>query len=965
MAGAAYGLTPWGALFIGALGRYDVNERLNRGRRYANAGHVVEANFAATTVNARVKGSYRPFYQVTITFPELGASQKAEVERIVEENPALLARIAAGELPEELLTLFEERGVSLMPKRWSDMKRVCTCPDSGDPCKHMAAVYYIIAREIDADPHTLFRLRGINNLAASGGVCCSPEESALPGINVQRRIGDGAANEITPPLGLAKTLSPSPAPEVPGGMANCVGLITSLLPRSPVFCARDFAVTLAEFYHQAVRNVHWRMAGDDPAREHRFSRSTWGLHGTSSAHSVDALLLTRQGIDGRTERLSPYDAFVFFREFAGDEGSPSYRYLFYLFKFLNVLCAACAFIPAPSVEKGTLKIIWKPFDSSAEIRAALDGVASLRPQGMSVPPASGKTPVDDTELLCAAALGGWVRAAGFAAQGGDALFRELCSLFFAGAAVDVSSPATRSLPVAIDRWLLALRTDFCAWKYRITLKAGGREKKAGEGITFSLSMDMALGRHDGAEAGSAGGKREVRWIPLKDAAKAAGTIEALRAATALSNYLPELRILMVKKSVPLTEKRLVMFLDEATGILSRLGIVVAFPKALHRELKPHLVIQGEAKKAGSLVSYLDMDSLLDWKWQVAIGGTALTADEFRALVRQKSAVVRFRDRFIRLDPAETAALLRQAERAPRPALQEVLQAYFSGDMLLSVNAEELVGKLFEERQFSKPAGLHADLRAYQERGVNWICSLLYAGFGCILADDMGLGKTVQAIAALLRLSEDHALPDKTLVIAPAALLENWERELARFAPSAAVGRYHGPRRRLDQDDDVYLTTYQTAVRDAAKLSERAFSLLIVDEAHLMKNAETRGAKTVKQLRAAYRLALSGTPVENRLEDLRSLFEFALPGYLGTAADFKQNYRIPVEVMRDKAAAERLKKITAPFLLRRLKTDRAIIQDLPEKIVTNHYAALEKEQAALYESIVRETLKKSKSIEDPA
>jgi SNF2 family DNA or RNA helicase len=200
-------------------------------------------------------------------------------------------------------------------------------------------------------------------------------------------------------------------------------------------------------------------------------------------------------------------------------------------------------------------------------------------------------------------------------------------------------------------------------------------------------------------------------------------------------------------------------------------------------------------------------------------------------------------------------------------------------------------------------------------------------------------------------------------VAPAALLANWENELARFAPTLRCLRYHGTGRALKREKhQVFLTTYQTAVRDGGKLEREVFSLLIVDEAHLMKNAETRMARTVKKLRPRFRLALSGTPVENRLEDLRSLFDFILPGYLGTQADFKKEYRRPIEALRSREKAESLRKITAPFLMRRLKTDKAIISDLPEKITSCEYAALEKEQAALYESIVSETMKKLETME---
>jgi SNF2 family DNA or RNA helicase len=243
-------------------------------------------------------------------------------------------------------------------------------------------------------------------------------------------------------------------------------------------------------------------------------------------------------------------------------------------------------------------------------------------------------------------------------------------------------------------------------------------------------------------------------------------------------------------------------------------------------------------------------------------------------------------------------------------------------------------------------------------------SNLRSGFGCLLADDMGLGKTVQAIAVILRLREEQLLSQGALVIAPAALMTNWEREIGRFAPDLRVVLYHGKGRSLEADSDVFLTTYETASRDSEKLCERGFSLLVCDEAQLMKNAETRRSRGVKSIRSVYRLALSGTPVENRLEDLRSIFDVVLPGYLGGPTEFTKRWRVKIEVERDPEAAEQLRRITSPFLMRRLKTDKNIVSDLPEKIVTDEYATLVPEQAALYQSVVQASLEKAEAAENP-
>ncbi|MDR0290239.1 MAG: DEAD/DEAH box helicase [Treponema sp.] len=558
---------------------------------------------------------------------------------------------------------------------------------------------------------------------------------------------------------------------------------------------------------------------------------------------------------------------------------------------------------------------------------------------------SGRSIVD---LMSSAFLNEWVNQRFLAFRGnfdrqGTGEYRELLYLFFEGTEIDVSSPARRSLPVAIDQWLAVLQINFAAHRYNITIKdLSGNEEAV---LDFALSMDVIVEHEDG-----------TKKIPLSKI----NDLEILRAPIALSNYLPEIKELTAsRQKVHLSEARLVSFLDSAAALLTRLGMTVTLPKSLARELKPRLVIKENS--SGALVRYLDLNSLQDFEWQVAVGGEVMTLKEFEKLVKEKRSLVRFKDGFVKMKAEELSRLLKKAKDAA-PGFNDFLKAHFSGDTVLAIDARETIDNLFKEHDFPIPIALNASLRPYQKNGYNWVCSLLYSGFGCILADDMGLGKTIQSIASLLRLKEEGLLGGGCLVVAPAALLSNWEKELSRFAPSLSVARYHGSGRRLDRKRDVFLTTYQTAARDAEKLRKETFSLLLVDEAHLMKNSETRISKAVKQLRSKYRLAISGTPVENRLEDLRSLFDFILPGYLGNAADFKKQYRLPIEVMRNKEQAEALRKITSPFLLRRLKTDKTIIKDLPEKIVTNEYAVLEKGQAALYESVVSESIKKSEKIE---
>jgi len=969
-----YGVTPWGRWFIDVLDSYQMGERLERGRRYANAGKVLSLELTDGKAIAKVEGKYKPFYKVAIIFPPLKDAEK--VYDMIERDLPLLAQIAAGELPETFLQKLKKEGINLIPTHWREMKRSCTCPDYGDPCKHMAALYYIIAREIDSNPQVLFRLRGMDLSGRFGKAAV--HKIADPFIITFSKKEKNTNIEID-----AEAASPQDTPLEFEEIPHCGQLIASLLPPDPPFCDRDFTAVMAEFYHSCAQtgfesfshsNDEWEPAVTDEENlaqtEHDFSRSHWTVWCPNLIPGTEPVLQA-EDINGNKKRYSLFEAFEYYVQFSEEYGTASYNFLFYLFKALNLLCYAGAFIPYVLNDEDELKIIWRPFETLPQVADILKNIA-LRECGMLTTSnlfkinlsnkqvnsagkqsVSGKSVVD---LLSAAFLSEWVRRkftifrGSFTKQGGDD-YKQLLNLFFMGMFIDVSTPAKRSLPMAIDRWLSVLHIDFAAFRYAINIKDLSKqgEEDTAQIMNFGISMDT-ITETESDNQGIAS---------KKTALYKCNDLEVLRAPIALSNYLPEIKELFSAQSIALTETRLVTFLDSASELLSRLGITINLPKALAKELKPRLVIK--AKTDSSLVKYLDLNALQDFEWQIAIGEEVMSLKEFEKLVKLKRAMVRFRDGFVKMQAEEFSRLLKKAKTAV-PDVNDFLKAHLSGDSVLAFDARETIDNLFREQDFPIPAELNAELRPYQIRGYNWVCSLLFSGFGCILADDMGLGKTVQSIAAILRLKEEGLLGEKCLVVAPAALLINWEKELSRFAPSLKVSRYHGTGRKFDKKSDVFLTTYQTTVRDAQKLNKMTFSLLLVDEAHLMKNSQTRVSRTVKQIRSKYRLALSGTPVENRLEDLRSLFDFIIPGYLGEAAKFKEQYRIPIEVMRNKEKALTLQKITSPFLLRRLKTDKTIIKDLPDKIVTNEYAVLEKEQAALYETVVAESMDKSKKLD---
>jgi SNF2 family DNA or RNA helicase len=236
------------------------------------------------------------------------------------------------------------------------------------------------------------------------------------------------------------------------------------------------------------------------------------------------------------------------------------------------------------------------------------------------------------------------------------------------------------------------------------------------------------------------------------------------------------------------------------------------------------------------------------------------------------------------------------------------------------------------------------------------------GLGACLADDMGLGKTLQAIALFLH--ERERAPDggPTLLICPTSVVGNWQRELTRFAPSLRVHIHQGPERLRNGDlaavaaaHDVVVTSYPLLARDRESLLPIRWRLAVLDEAQNIKNSDTQQARAARALDAGARVAMTGTPVENRLAELWSIMAFLNPGFLGGETEFRRSYARPIERANDADAAERLRRLTTPFILRRLKTDKAIIDDLPDKLEMKVYVPLTREQATLYEAAVRQAL----------
>lgn len=376
---------------------------------------------------------------------------------------------------------------------------------------------------------------------------------------------------------------------------------------------------------------------------------------------------------------------------------------------------------------------------------------------------------------------------------------------------------------------------------------------------------------------------------------------------------------------------------------------------------------------------LGLQSLLNFRWELSIGGHTLSKAEFDRLVALDTPLVEIQGEWVELRPQDVrAAQTFFASRKDQMAfsLEDALRIS-TGDTqtveklpVVSFEAsgalQDLITTLTGNRSIeaiAPPQAFRGELRPYQLRGAGWLAFLERWGLGACLADDMGLGKTIQTIAFLLHLQQQNALEDPTLLVCPTSVLSNWEREVKKFGPTLKTLLHHGDKRsrgkafkKAVQGKDLIITSYALLYRDAKELQSVTWQGVIVDEAQNIKNAETKQSQTVRQLQTNFRIALTGTPVENRLSELWSILDFLNPGYLGARNFFQRRFSTPIERYGDTSSLQTLRSLVQPFILRRLKTDRDIIQDLPEKQEMAVFCGLSAEQATLYQQMVEKSLR---------
>jgi SNF2 family DNA or RNA helicase len=434
----------------------------------------------------------------------------------------------------------------------------------------------------------------------------------------------------------------------------------------------------------------------------------------------------------------------------------------------------------------------------------------------------------------------------------------------------------------------------------------------------------------------------------------------------LEEYFEDINDLLDKdKKITYTLSEFGEFYLEIIPILNILNFKVKLPQNLEETIHPKLIANMNSRKNSQLdkKGLLNLESLVDFNWKVAISDKEITLKEFKKLVKNSSQFIKIDNKCYIVDSVETDYISQKIKRIPNKLnnnqlLQTVLSSsYENNNVEVDESILKVVEKIKNYGDIDIPHNLNGVLRPYQKRGFSWLVQNILTGFGSILADDMGLGKTLQTLTTILHFKNNGLLKNKkVLVIAPTAILFNWKNEIEKFTPSLSNEIFHGQNRVINPSIDIIITSYGMIRTNFEDFENINWFMIVLDEAQNIKNPLSKQSQMVKRLNGSSKIALTGTPVENRLIEYWSIFDFCNKSYLEGSKNFKKNFVNPIEKDRDSKILERFKKITSPFILRRMKTDKSIIHDLPDKIVTECYCSLSKIQTALYQDIINKTLR---------
>jgi SNF2 family DNA or RNA helicase/uncharacterized Zn finger protein len=950
---AVYGKTYWGKQFLNALENIDYSNRLPRGRSYASNGSVRSIVIKKNKIHANVQGSRRSPYTVMITVPEFDNKQKKDLIEAVKSNTTILASLLNRQLPNDLLQIAADKGIKIFPKEWRDFEMKCSCPDWAVPCKHLAAVIYIIANEIDLNPFKVLELHGLDVL----------KELTLEGLEIENSTNEKIAaldeyftkdnvefSESLPISGLDE-LDFSEIPKHEDKFLN-------LLSPNPPFYDKDFKNELLSNFKYLSKNVSRHYFDIDqrpnPVEIHNCIKITI----VSIKNGSD--FLAELVFEHEVRRISFIELFKIFNDsefFKISQVSDSVKILYHYFLFAKKIIEQGAIIPQLTTFNDTRMVLWIPLLQDGAVKLQIEildkyfslvNIINEDEKNYSYFSNKESFSVILVSIITTKIIEDILRSKR-KVDSNDFIL----NLFFGTSYL--LNQKNKDILISIQVWLNKIHTH-----KRMFIPILQVEENYPK---FNIDLQIRSNVKDKIEA-------PVSFYQFKKENKSK-SLTVIKELMQLQEHFPEFKSILAndeKKIISYNAEKFANFLLQIIPVLKLLGVEILLPKSLKNIIKPAASLRVKSNGTAAVKTYMDLMSLLDFEWQVAIGEELISKGDFLNLVKGMNGIFKIKDQFILVSKEELDKLLKHLQNEDQLSKHQMLQVLFANEyqgekIKISDELKTILQQFTINDPVALPIGLKGQLRPYQLRGFEWMFKNSKIGFGSILADDMGLGKTLQTIVVLLKFKEDKILDkQKALIIVPATLITNWEKEIQKFAPSLKYFTYHGNKRNISKFgvEDILLSSYGTARSDANVLNKLKWQVLIIDEAQNIKNHNTDQTKAIKSIHSNIKIALSGTPVENRLSEYWSIFDFTNKGYLGSVTNFNNEFARPITVDKSHKHLEVFKKITAPFIMRRMKNDKSIINDLPDKIENNQYCILTKQQAALYESTVKNVMKSIES-----
>lgn len=971
-----YGKTWWGDKWLNALeGIEFFDNRIPRGKTYANTGRVYDLKIDNNTVTAKVKGKSYDHYTTSVKFNKFTKDDKAFITKIINNSPYILSGLLNQELPEELYDKLSVLDIEVFPNSVEDITTSCNCPDYAPICKHIAALIYIITQEIDKDPFKVFKLHDCDLFELLDQVDTDEDRKIRQIKNIQDIISYTSQSNMDTIIkrdSINNFLTKYNVDFLK--IPNLLGSTFFMLKQDPVFYEKDFKEILNKTYRSMSRYAKKELKTENNKRidekllKQKWNNPTsWGdfTLNLDNNYEIKNIILNKENprqknnpfnikidkydyksgyafYDKKTKEYWLYNFLDELKYYDINNFNYNIQFLQLLRVYTLELIINNAIIPELfTISSEKYKIRWIPANYNKQIKEITKKLIKICPDDLVYYNNKQITKEEQITTAISVLIQGFLK--NYLIFGApESLKKEynnkIFQLFFIKS-IQFKKDSIENNGYSINQWLsnFSIKNR----EYDIYLMIEETEKG------FSIDLKVKL--------------EENKLISINNVIndKKRNNNEKLQLLAdtyLIKRLLPEIKqVIDNGKVIEFTLKKFSMFFKNTIPLFEIMGIKIILPKQLQELYKPKLALN--LKQSPHDKKYLSLEDILKFDWKIALGSYEYTKDEFEKLLKKSGYLVKIRNEYIIINEKEAKSIIKKMDKLPKKLNEnQLMQAVLTNeikDIELNIDNElqDKIKHLKKDVNIEIPEKLNGQLRDYQITGYHWLVQNIKSGFGSILADDMGLGKTIEVLTTILHLKQEDEI-NKTLIVVPTSLLTNWQKEINKFTPTLTSYIYHGPNRKFPKKEcDIVLSSYGIIRKDEEKFDKEKWDLLVIDEAQNIKNDYTQQTIAIKSIKSKYKIALTGTPIENRLSEYWSIFDFINKHYLGTEKSFRKNYIIPIEKERNAHALQNFKKITSPFILRRLKTDKNIIKDLPEKITNDVYCNLTTKQTALYKKTI--------------